>query len=69
MAENKASFILYCDINGLVNQLPDDLAGQLFKHILGYVNDENPTSDNLLLNIAFDPIKRQLKRDLKKYEH
>jgi hypothetical protein len=32
------------------------------------VNDENPPCDDLLLSIAFEPIKTQLKRDLKKYE-
>lgn len=48
--------------------MPDDVAGRLFKHIFSYVNDENPTSDELLLNIAFEPIKQSLKRDLKKWE-
>jgi len=32
------------------------------------VNDENPETDNLLVNIAFEPIKQQLKRDLQKWE-
>jgi hypothetical protein len=68
MAENKKSFVLYTDSQGLVNQLPDDIAGRLFKHIYAYVNDENPISDELLLNIAFEPIKMQLKRDLIKWE-
>jgi hypothetical protein len=53
----------------LVNQLPDDVAGRLLKHIYAYVNDENPKTDELLLNIAFEPIKMQLKRDLVKYEN
>jgi hypothetical protein len=68
MAENKKSFVLYSDSQGLINQLPDDVAGRLLKHIYAYVNDENPTTDELLLNIAFEPIKMQLKRDLIKYE-
>jgi hypothetical protein len=68
MAENKKSFVLYSDSQGLVNQLPDDVAGRLLKHIYAYVNDENPKTDELLLNIAFEPIKMQLKRDLVKYE-
>lgn len=69
MAENKKSFVLYTDSQGLVNQLPDDVAGRLFKHIYAYVNDENPITDELLLNIAFEPIKMQLKRDLLKWEN
>jgi len=67
MAENKKSFVLYSDSQGLINQLPDDIAGRLFKHIYAYVNDENPITDELLLNIAFEPIKMQLKRDLIKW--
>ena len=69
MAENKKSFVLYSDSQGLVNQLPDEVAGRLLKHIYAYVNDENPISDELLLNIAFEPIKMQLKRDLIKWEN
>ena len=37
-------------------------------HILEYVNDENPVTDDLIIEIAFEPIKQQLKRDLKRYE-
>ena len=68
MAENKKSFVLYADLLHTVSKLPDDKAGQLFKHILSYVNDLDPVSDDLILNIAFEPIKQQLKRDLKAWE-
>lgn len=68
MAKDKKSFILYCDQQGVFNQLPDDIAGKLIKHIFAYVNDENPVSTELLINIAFEPIKLQLKRDLRKYD-
>ena len=68
MAQDKKSFVLYSDSQGLVNQLPDEVAGRLLKHIYAYVNDENPVSEELLLNIAFEPIKMQLKRDLLKWE-
>ena len=67
MAKDKKSFILYCDQQGIFNKLPDDIAGKLIKHIFAYVNDENPPCDDLLLSIAFEPIKTQLKRDLVKY--
>lgn len=69
MAKDKKSFILYCDQQGVFNMLPDEQAGKLIKHIFSYVNDEDPESDDLLLTIAFESIKTQLKRDLKKYEH
>ena len=68
MAENKKSFILYCDQKSVIDMLPDEIAGKLFKHIYAYVNDENPTSDDLLINLVFEPIKLQLKRDLLKWE-
>ena len=61
MAENKKSFLLYCDIIHTIQQLSDEQAGNLFKHILQYVNDENPSTDNVITNIAFEPIKQQLK--------
>ena len=62
--ENKKSFILYADIYSTVQHLSDEKAGELFKLILSYVNDENPTTDDIVLKIAFEPIKQQLKRDL-----
>jgi hypothetical protein len=68
MAKDKKSFILYTDQSGVFNQLPDEIAGKLIKHIFAYVNDENPISDDLIINIAFEPIKQSLKRDLKRYE-
>lgn len=68
MAKDKNSFILYTDLIGTVSKLPDDKAGQLFKIILDYVNDLNPQVDDILLQVAFEPVKQQLKRDLKKWE-
>jgi vacuolar-type H+-ATPase subunit I/STV1 len=68
MAEGKKSFILYADLHSTVQFLPDDKAGKLLKTILSYVNDENPEITDLLVKIAFEPIKLQLKRDLKKWD-
>jgi hypothetical protein len=68
MAKDKKSFLLYTDQQGVFNQLPDEIAGKLIKHIFAYVNDENPSCEDLLLSIAFEPIKLQLKRDLRKYD-
>lgn len=67
MAANKKSFVLYSDQRSIVDMLPDELAGKLLKHIYAYVNDENPTCDNPMINLAFEPIKLQLKRDLVKW--
>lgn len=68
MAKDKKSFILYSDIIHTVEKLTDSDAGQLLKHLLRYVNDQNPETDNSLVEIAFEPIKQQLKRDLVKFE-
>lgn len=68
MAKDKKSFLLYCDIIHTIDQLTDEQAGHLFKHILQYVNDKDPETDNVITKIAFEPIKQQLKRDLMKYE-
>lgn len=67
MAENKKSFILYADQCGLFEKLPDETAGKLIKLIFDYVTDKNPKPEDILLQIAFEPIKLQLKRDLKKW--
>ena len=68
MAINKKSFVLYCDLIHTIDKLPDEVAGKLFKLILEYVNDKNPQVEDVLLSVAFEPIKRQLKRDLKDWE-
>jgi hypothetical protein len=68
MAENKKSVILYCDTIHTFEALEDAEAGKLIKHFLRYVNDLNPTAPDKLTQIAFEPIKQQLKRDLQKWE-
>ena len=68
MSKDKKSFILYLDQQDLFNKLPDEIAGKLIKHIFSYVNCEDPKLDDLLLDIAFSPIKQSLKRDLNKWE-
>jgi len=68
MAKDKKGFVLYADQIEIFNQLPDEIAGQLIKHIFNYVNDNNPQTDDIIINVAFASIKTQLKRDLKKYE-
>jgi hypothetical protein len=68
MAENKKSFLLYCDVIHTVAKLTDEQAGDVFKHILAYVNDLNPTPNSVITEIVFEPIKQQLKRDLTRWE-
>ena len=68
MATGKKSFIAYADWKEVFDELPDAEAGQLIKHIFAYVNDENPTSDSILIRAVFANIKTTLKRDLDKWE-
>ena len=68
MAKDKKSFVLYSDLIHTVNKLSDEDAGKLLKHLLKYVNDEEPVADSLIVDIAFEPIKQHLKRDLKDWE-
>lgn len=68
MAENKKSFVAYSDWNGMFKMLPDEVAGKLIKHVFSYVNDENPTTDDYVINALFEQIKSTLKRDLIKWD-
>lgn len=68
MADNKKSFLLYCDLIHTISKMPNEKTGELFKHILEYVNDNNPKTDDLIIQLTFEPIKQSLKRDLEKYE-
>ena len=66
MSDKKKSFVLYTDLIHMVEKLPKDKAGELFLHILQYVNDLDPDTEDMVIQIAFEPIKQQLKRDLEK---
>ena len=66
--KNKKSFVLYADWKETFEALSNDKAGELIKHIFKYVNDENPTSKDMLINAVFANIKHTLKRDLKKWK-
>jgi len=68
MAENKKGFVLYADQKIIFEELTDEEAGILIKHVFKYVNDENPILENRIITMAFNPIKLQLKRDLKRWE-
>lgn len=68
MAENKKSFILYCDLIHTVRKMPKGKQADLFMTILEYVNDENPKVNDLVVGVAFEPIKQQLKRDLNRWK-
>ena len=66
--DGKKSFIAYCDWLETFEALPDETAGKLIKHLLQYVSDLDPKSNDAMVNLAFIPLRQSLKRDLKKYE-
>lgn len=68
MAKDKKSFIGYCDWERTFDFLSDEEAGKLIKHFFAYINDKDPILEDRLLQMAFEPIKLQLNRDLSKYE-
>jgi hypothetical protein len=68
MAEFKKSFVLYADLIHTVQKMPKDNQADLFMSILRYVNDEKFTVDSFVVELVFEPIKQQLKRDLVKWE-
>lgn len=63
--EGKNGFLLYSDYLHTVSKLPDDVAGRLFKHLLEYVNDMEPITEELLVEVTFEPIKRHLDKHFK----
>jgi hypothetical protein len=76
MEKNKKnSFVLYHDLINVVEKLTKkdredntNNAGELFLLILEYVNGENCTPPNFIVEMAFEPIRQQLNRDLEKWE-
>ena len=66
--ETKKSFVLYADFAETAHKLGDADAGKLFKMILDHANGEDITTNNLLLEIAFVPIKLQMDRDAAKWQ-
>lgn len=69
MASGKKSFVAYSDWKETFDNLPDEYAGKLIKHIFAFVNDENPVSEEMVINAVFPNIKNALKRDLNKWEN
>lgn len=66
--QQKRSFLLYPDLIHTVRKLPPDKAGELFMLILQHVNDEDAQPSDLLLEVAFEPIRQQLTRDIERWQ-
>lgn len=68
MAEGKKTFIFYSDWINMVREMDNEDAGELLKHILRYVNDENPETKNKFVKMAFGHMKPLIKSDLVKWD-
>jgi len=75
MAENKHKFLLRTDLLKVVELLitkdrtnGTNTTGEFFYHILQYVNDRNHEAVNDTIELIFEPVKADLKSDLKKWE-
>ena len=68
MAAGKKSVLLYCDLIHTIEKMDDETAGVFFKHYLRYINDKEPETDNLIVELTFESVKQNLKRDLLKWD-
>ena len=67
----KKSFIIHIDSLGILDELTDEQAGQLFKLIYDYHNPNKPKQTQItqLVNLAFYPFKSQFERDNQTYNN
>lgn len=68
MAKDKNSFLVYSNWEQTFENLNDEEAGRLIKHLFRYVNDREPIPPDRITELVFEPLKAVLKVDLKKYK-
>ena len=67
MTKKRKSFLLHIDSLDILDELTSEEAGDLFKAIKDYQNDEDLDLHGLV-RIAFSPFKNQFVRDTEKYD-
>ncbi len=67
MAKDKKSFLFYVDWGETFDELSNEDAGKLIKHLCDYVRDKSPETDSVLIKAVFANMKSTLKRDLDKW--
>lgn len=67
MGKEQKSFLVYKDVQQVVNELTDEQAGQLFKGMIGYSTTGKAPKFDGILKFVFIPIKQQMDRDAEKY--
>ena len=68
MSNDSKGFLVYGDIEEVVNRLSDDEAGQLFKGMISYFKTGVVPKFKGVLEFVFIPIRQQIDRDADKYE-
>lgn len=66
--QSKKAFVLFADVWETVKELPMEKRGELFTAILQYSNDQLPEINDLLIRVAFGPIKANMDRMAEKWE-
>ena len=66
MKEQK-SFLVYGDIEPVIDELSDEQAGQLFRGMVKYFKTGETPDFTGILKFVFIPIQQQMDRDLEKY--
>lgn len=67
MSDVTKGVILYPDLIHTIRKMPKDKAGELLLTILEYANGEEPVVNDMVVDLVFEPIKRQIDRDSIKY--
>lgn len=67
MGKEQKSFLVYKDVQQVVNELTDEQAGQLFKGMISYSSTGKAPKFDGILKFVFIPIKQQMDRDAEKY--
>ena len=68
MEAKMKSFVMYSEVANTLQYLTNEQAGILFKMIVDFANGKEVKSDNLVINLAFEPIKANIIRNHKKWE-
>ncbi len=66
--QGKKAFVLFADVWETVKELPMDKRGELFTAILLYSNNQQSEINDLLIRVAFGPIKANMDRMAEKWE-
>lgn len=67
MSKEQKGFIVYGDIDAVIEELNDEQVGQLFRGMVRYFTEGKVPKFSGILKYVFIPIKQQMDRDNEKY--